>query len=194
MAAVDLQRKRPRIAPGPSYSSGVSRSLDRAEFHVLAVLDGDLVDDAVHVAGLVEFGRARGALVVDVLAGLDQLNGLLPLAGQDLLARGGGDVAQRLSEASAVGLAVLLDREREEESGVVGLRYVGVVLALVVLERGFVLVERGGAFAGVGAGAGREQMAVHGVGVDALEQVVTDHAVDADIGVEVAGLDGLLQD
>src|SRR3569833_601635 len=126
MAAVDLQRKRPRIAPGPSYSSGVSRSLDRADFHELAVLDVDFDDDAVHVAGLVELGRARGALVVDVLAGLDQLNGLLPLAGQDLLARGGGDVAQRRAQTSAGGLAVLLDRESEEESGVVGLRHVGV--------------------------------------------------------------------
>src|SRR5262249_19791546 len=97
-------------------------------------------------------------------------------------------------ETGAVGLAVLLDREGDQEGGVVGLRHIGVELAAGVLQGRFVLVERGSAVTGVRTGAGGEEVAVDRRRIDALQPIVADHTVDADVGVEVAGLDGLLQD
>ena len=55
-------------------------------------------------------------LQVNVGAGLDQLDSLAPLAGQDLLARGSGDVTQGLGEAFARSRTVLLDRKREQKA------------------------------------------------------------------------------
>ena len=73
--------------------------------------------------------EAGGALVVHVLAGLDELGRLAPFAGQDHLAGGTRHLAQRRAQPGALRLAVLLDGESEQECRVVCLhreRCVGV--------------------------------------------------------------------
>ncbi len=92
---------------------GSVRLKGRSNFHERARGHGHLEHLARDVAGGVELVEAGGPLVVDVGAGGDQLNRLLPLAGENDLAGSGGNVAERGREARAVGGAVLLDRERE---------------------------------------------------------------------------------
>ena len=119
--------KGPGSLPGLRNVLGGRCLLHRALLDEGAILPVDFHDDAVDVAGLVEVERATGTLVVDVGTGCDQLLGLLPLAGKDLLAGGGSDFTERGREAVTVRRAVLLNGEREEEARVIGLRHVGAV-------------------------------------------------------------------
>ena len=64
---------------------------------------------------------ARSPLVVDLFAGSDQLNRLLPLAGQDHLARRARHTTQRFGKPFAFSTTVLLDSQRQQEGCIVTL-------------------------------------------------------------------------
>src|SRR5207244_10521504 len=81
---------------------------DQSDLLVGAVLDDEVADHAGDVAIGIELGRARRAVVVDLLAGGDRRLGLGPFAGLDDLARGAADLAQRVADLGAVGRAGLL--------------------------------------------------------------------------------------
>ncbi len=138
---------------------------------------------------LIELDRARSALVVDVGPSRDQIDGLLPLAGEDHFARGGRDVAQRLGDA-VLAAAGLLQGQRHQEGGVIGLLLEG--------RPGGHPASLGDGVERIGARAGRLGRAHGGHAVEracreAFEQDVIDHAVGAIVGREVAALDRLLQ-
>src|SRR5690606_4859233 len=100
-----------------------------------------------------------------------------------------GDVTQRSGKAVTRGRTVLLDGQGQQERSVIGLRSVGGVGNKAFAGEGVVDVH---GFTSRSTGAGGDQ-AFHGSSVDTGEQVVTNHAVTAHIGGEVAALDSLTQ-